>query len=207
MKYTEQGTEQIGIESWRELQDVARVAYHSALRDSRTTEEIDYFLSWGNITKFAGPRINPNVSVGERLFSGNEYKNSRIVIANTDMSEPVGYGLIADNVSGNAAERLLKWRITSKRYAWIQELVVHPDEQRSGVASTIGRVLLETADKDQPVSAYVFEELTTTTETLKQFGFEDRGFTAPVEVFGAGTKPTRYNFLRADSVSSVLNNL
>jgi hypothetical protein len=189
---------------WLSYQNIARAAYSEALSETRSQEEIDYLVRWGQPDKFQDVRINPNTAVGDRLFKHQSYSGGKIVVATMDGANPVGYGYIANNVSGNIAERTIKRLGYNKKYVWIGEIVVKPDSFRLGVAKEIGKKLLNTANPNQPVSAFIWPEENPGVEiALSNHGFKPVG-EQQVNIFGPDSRPVTQLMMKADSVNTVL---
>lgn len=199
VRYMEAGG--LTMENWQDLQGIAREAFGAAV--DRPQADIDALVHWGDPEAFASSRRDPNELVGEEFVSGQEFSRPHVAIA-MDGNVPVGYLYAADNVSGGSpTERRLKYLSIVKRHLWLREVAVLPEAQNNGVARQLGRSVLRMARDRQPVSAYVWPDLTPGIYgKLTELGFVETGDT-PVHPFGPRTSPVRQVRLAAKSVSQV----
>ena len=181
---------------WPEIQKLRYMAYSSAI-PRRTPDEMRYLTQHNNSAAFLVSCRDPHFSVGQgRLFPDQAFANPTIAKAYDANRRLVGFASAADNVSGRfAVERWIKMRGTAHRYAWLREVVVHPDLQRRGIGRALGALMLDRFDDGQPVSAYTWRENPAGERFAQSLGLEEmRGEDGEVveEVvypFGAARSP------------------
>lgn len=176
--------------------------------------DADRFVMMGDSDRYVGFYLNPNNEVGQRIRQGNLFRNPRIVTATISVGggekSLVGVLSCADNTSGGWLERWYKMLRTdpSKRYLWLNSLVVRPEYQQLGIASLMLATVLDTADKHQPLTAY--PERADHTEWfigwLSRLGFEETG-SEYVDRYGRGAKDVEQVRMQAPSVSVVQQKL
>lgn len=183
---------------WGIIRDLQFDALSSALAGVRSADEIGHILHMDDLDRYIAGRVDPSIEVKEgRLLAGNEYRNPTVAIASSkldgseDDSQPpiVGYLYLAENVSGNALERKIKWRMPSKTYVWAREIAVAPDLQRRGIASQMASLALEDYAPEQEVACYVWDENRGVLDAAWDLGMQRTGKTDPSIVFGEGTFP------------------
>jgi GNAT superfamily N-acetyltransferase len=146
-------------EDWPDVVELRHEAYAAALPD-RSEEDISYLSQREDVVGFFASCLNPRDAANAgRSYAEQAFANPVVAKAYDSNGEVVGFGYAADNVSGRfASERWLKMRSTSMRYAWLREIVVHPDVQHQGIGTALGALMLDNFDERQPVSAYTWEE-------------------------------------------------
>lgn len=194
---------QLQAREWRELQSIQRESFLATLQ--RTPDEIAYLVDWDDPDRYRLAHEDPNTEVGKRFRSNQEFSEPRVAIALED-SAPIGYLYAANNVSGSKAERMIKKLGVTKKYLWLREVAVRPDLQREGIASALGRSILEAAISHQPVTAYIWPtEIPFLQYKLEEFGFADTG-SQEVDLFGNNIMIEQIR-MQAPSVKQVLLHL
>ncbi len=182
--------------NWVDIVELRHEAFSASLGDTRSEEEIAYLSQKDNSLEFFGGCLDPQFAVKTgRLYGDQGFANLTVARA-FDGNELVGFGYAADNVSGRfAAERWAKMHTLANRYAWLREVVVHPDMQKRGIGTALGTIMLDHFDDRQPVSAYTWKENRAGQNFVRSLGLtrsEDKeGLILrpqPVYPFGPGTK-------------------
>lgn len=179
---------------WEDVVRLRHEAFTAALPD-RSPEEVAYLSQKDNSLEYFGGCLDPQFAVRTGRIGRNQDFANLTVARAFDGNELVGFGYAADNVSGRfAAERWAKMQSLAKRYAWIREVVVHPDLQTHGIGTALGMVMLDHFDERQPVSAYTWEENRVGRKFVRSLGMtetrdkEDGVIKTPVRPFGPGAK-------------------
>ncbi len=178
--------------NWEDIQELLDEAFSEAL-PSRTSKEVEVLLGLNIWKTFISGRLEPNLMVGNRLRTNQEYAKPLIATA-YDSKTLIGYAYTASNVSGNWAARKAKLAEPdqSHNYVWFKEMAVKPDVQQRGIARLMGGMLLLRRVATQPVSAFSFEEFPTIGSTLVKNGFEPMSEEPePVFAFGEDTVPAQ----------------
>ncbi len=197
---------ELNREEWADLQVLFRDSVGSTIEkygiNDRYDIEIDALAEMDDPERFYRSHLDPNTEVGRRYRKGQSYSNPRVAVA-TEANEPVGFMYVANNVSGSNKE--LKRLSIIKNYLWLREVAVKPDQQRQGIAKQLGVTILKSANKLQPVSAYVWpNEISFLPSVLEQLGFVKTG-EDEIPVFGDEFPSTTQIRMQASSVKNVLS--
>jgi hypothetical protein len=190
---------------WRDLHSLARTAFRVDLMGQRTEAEIDELVGWDDSARYIASHLDPNNERGERYNANQDFRDPRVAVAKNN-GELIGFGYIANNVSGETQEiRDHKYRTLVKRYAWIREVVVDPNYRQQQVATKIGATLLR--DKSvhplQPVSTYIWPDMFPHHQSaLERLGFAPTG-SAEDHPFGESNDPTTLTRMQARWVYGV----
>lgn len=217
---------QLAPAQWREVQGVSRAAFSDAFEyiNSVTSEDIDNLTLWNDPERYYLGHLDPNIEVNRRKRGDQSYRDPVVAVAMEGI-RIVGFGYAADNVSWkirgmlnlpekkglfdltfiDRLEEKRKYHGTHRRYLAIGELAVHPDYQHQGLGTKIVRKLLEQADEDQPVSAYVWPYLLPTMPaTLSRHAFRLTSTDPKKNIFGDGRPTVRQERYSAGSAREVL---
>ena len=199
------GASELTNDNWQDLQGIAREAFRATI--DRPQADIDALVHWDDPEAFAASRRDPNALVDQEFVGGQEFSRPHVAIA-MDGNAPVGYLYAADNVSGRSpAERRLKHLSVVKRHLWLREIAVQPSEHDKGIARQLGMSVLRMALGRQPVSAYVWPELTPGIGgKLGELGFVETGEMS-VHPFGPQADPVRQVRMAAKSAARVADRL
>ncbi len=189
---------------WYDLQSLQREAFASSL--DRVRSDIDSLVSWADPLRFFTSHIDPNNEVGSKFLPDQSYSSPRVVVAMVS-GELAGFGYAANNVSGSPMAQAIKRRSVFKNFLWIREIAVSPMYQKNKVAEHIGRKLLESAGSFQPVSAYVWPEISEHPyKKLIDLGFHQTA-KRPVKIFGDESDTVEQLRMEAPNVLSVLKRM
>lgn len=209
MDYEYSNAASLGYEEWHRIHGFVRDTFQAELQGDRTPFEIDQLVGWYDPNRYVETHQDPNERVGNEYNDNQEYRDAHVVLARAG-SDLVGYGSVANNVSGSSPNVMeLKYASVLKRYAWIHEIVVHPDYRRKGLATEIGRRLLTgpSISRLQPVSTYIWPDVLPHLQDM----LEPLGFTSTDEqmrqLFGEGTDSTVQLRMQAPSVHGVIKNM
>ena len=217
---------EFGREEWLDLQTLYRDALFSTI--DRSLAEIDALAGMDEPRRYFTSHGDPNTEVGpgRRYLPDQSYTKPRVAIA-TDAGEVVGFMYAADNVSWSIRNKLhlptsvlgidltaidrheekRKLEGTTKRYLWLREVAVRQDHQRQGLLRDLGRVILASADEDQPVSTYLWpDEIPFLQSVAEAAGFVPTG-NRSVSIFGEGSPNTSQVRMQAPSVRTVNDRL
>jgi len=160
-----------GFDRYSALHWVATEAFQHAL-PTRSEDDIRHLLG-GDLASYRNSRRDPQLLRYHDAFNSDQrFSDARMVVAEVNPQEVIGYGYAANNVSGRTGmERQAKYMTTAKRWAWIREIAVLPDAPR-GTGTAIAALLLDGFKPKQPVSAYTWEEDVAGERFARRLGLE-----------------------------------
>ncbi len=184
---------------WSQVQDLRRTAYTEALLH-RPRNQIGTLIQDEGYLTYPSSVLIP-LSSG-RLYAGQKF--AKPTLAQAHIGERlVGFACMADNTSGSYMKRTAKmhgWTPDglARRYAWMREFVVDPAEQRRGIATALGLLMLSNRSPEQPMSAYTWAEnpggeaLVRAWDMQPGVDEETGGIDYdPVEIFGTDATPAQ----------------
>ncbi len=144
--------------AWDEYTELERRGYTADFAN-RTPEEIDHFLDVDGNPSFKARRLDPNTTVGNRFYAGQEFFSPKLVLALTEHGDMVASAYSVGNVSGGSSfTRQLKHLSPVHNYTALHSVVEAPEFQERGLMEVLVALSFHGLRRFKPSAVYPLVE-------------------------------------------------
>jgi hypothetical protein len=207
-------------ESALQFEQIKRIRlkhYQTALGNTRSPHEIQTFVNQTSRRAW----VNPQLAVRRgRATAGQRRRQPRVVVAYNQQNKIEGLAYGAQNASSRRpglqgiAERAAKLYLPqgiAGRYLWGRE-VINPEE-RAGLETVLGALMLQHAYSEQPASWFPYTEEPRLISQLEQWGYyhvrneKNVLIEEPDYVFGESASPAIVQTWRVDHARDAISRI